>query len=78
MNTAKGPAHLYFNRVYTPSGVRYRISYMNNNRTSQMFEMEEKSGKWRISDLENVPAWIIRMETELSDYIFINANQHSL
>jgi hypothetical protein len=51
---------------------------MNNNRTSQMFEMEEKSGKWRISDLENVPAWIIRMETELSDYIFINANQHSL
>ena len=78
INTSRGDAHFYFNRVYTPSGVRYRISYMNNRRKSEMFEMEENAGKWRLLDLENVPAWIIKMETELSDYIFINANQHSL
>jgi hypothetical protein len=78
VNTPSANGNLYFNRIYTPAGLRYRISFIGQAKKTLVFDMEERSGKWALANLDTAPSWVIKIENELSDYINVNAHLHSL
>jgi hypothetical protein len=73
-----GYSNLYFNRIYTILGLQYQISFVSRNKKPHKFDMEEVNGRWVLLNLESIPYWILKIEKELSDVIYQNADLHSL
>jgi hypothetical protein len=69
IRTEFGKPEFFFNRIFTARGVKYHVSVLDESHTLRYFNLEVKGGKWYIIDSALVPAWIIALESELSETI---------
>ena len=54
-----------FVEISTPAGRKYYVTVLYQEK-AELFNMELKSGKWKIVDAPQVPSWIHSVEKELS------------
>jgi hypothetical protein len=60
-----------FKRIHTPNGLRYHVSVNDTNGNDFSFNMKEEIDRWKIINAPKVPDWIIELEKQLSNQIFI-------
>jgi hypothetical protein len=63
--TEDGYQRFLFNRVLTINGTIYHVFVKDENRLSQFFQMEEKSGVWTFKHISEIPVWVLPFESKL-------------
>jgi hypothetical protein len=69
IRTPDGFLNFYFNRIQTGVRDRYVLSTVRRNGTAIIFHMEEECGKWMVLRNDDMPAWVIDIEEQLSQKI---------
>lgn len=68
-DTQHGIEEFHFERIGNPSTIGYHVAVIAGTDPAYDFIMQEREGKWRITDASSLPAWIVAIEDVLSDSI---------